>query len=138
MVDLLSIAEAIGSSGLAVIGYNAWVSKRTSRTAAKSELRNEKREPLVVTSMELGNATKVNDLLRAGLDALENQNRTAEEFFRATKGELEDKVESLTDENKRIRAVMITETLDHKELVQRLREEISALKIELRILKAKD
>jgi hypothetical protein len=134
-VDLVSIAGAVGSSGVAMLLYNFWSSKRLERSAKKAESRNERREPEIIKSLELGNAARVNELLRQGLDEVEESRKRQASEFREIKASLEDKVDSLTNENVRLRTDLLDERKESKIKVDELRDELIKLHMDMRKLK---
>jgi hypothetical protein len=136
-IDLVSIAGAVGSSGAAMLLYNFWSSKRLERSARKSETRNDRREPEILRSLELGNAARVNELLRQGLDEVEESRKRQATEFREIKASLEDKVLSLTNENTRLQSYLSEERQESKMKIDELREELVTIHIDMRKLKEK-
>jgi len=135
MIDLVGIASAVGSSGATVLLYNFWTSKRLEKTAKNADRRNERREPYILQSLELGNVARVNELLQHGLDEVEESKKRQASEFREVKTLLEDKISSLINENERLIVEHTTEKKKTEEKVHELQTELINLHFDLRKLK---
>lgn len=136
-LDLVSIAGAVGSSGAAMLLYNLWSSKRLERSAKKSEARNERREPEILRSLEVGNIARVNKILQDGIDEVEASRKRQATEFREIKASLDDRVISLTNENNRLRSDLADEKQEANRLISDLRDEIVHLHMDMRKIKEK-
>lgn len=135
MIDLVTISSAVGSSGAAMLIYNFWSSKRIERSAKKAENRNDRREPAILQSLELGNAARVNELLRQGIDEVEESRRRQATEFKEIRASLDDKVIALTNENARLKTDLLDEHKESKIKLDELKEEIVNLHMDMRKLK---
>lgn len=122
--DVIAVLSAIGSSGVSVIAWNFWNSHKIQKSAQKAEERNEKREPYIETSIQLGSAAKAMDILRKGMDELEDSKRRLREEFKEKQDCLEDKLESLTNENERLR----DEFFEQQAKIRSLNQELNKLR----------
>lgn len=135
-MDITNVLTSVISSGGALIVIaNLWMFKRSERSQKDAGKRISDREPLVLKGVELQNTGKVVQILQQGIDFLEDSNKRAAEEFRESHGRLEDTVESLKDENGRIRAVFSKDVEEYKNKVFDLMNEILRLQEEIRILK---
>jgi DNA anti-recombination protein RmuC len=75
----------------------------------------------------LDNAARVNELLRQGLDEVEDSRKRQTSEFREIKASLEDKVASLTNENTRLQADLLYERNESKHQMELLKQELAKL-----------
>lgn len=102
MLDVTPIVTAVASSGVVTGAITYVSSRRSDRLSRNVDERNESREPFVVTSIQIGNASKVIDLLRTGLDELEDSKQRLTRDLRESNTLLEERVQAVTNENKRL------------------------------------
>jgi hypothetical protein len=105
MSELLTLCEAVGG-GASVLIWNFWNSRRVERQANKVDKRNEAREPFLLDSIELSNVGKVTEIFRQGIEELEDSKQRLLEDKQEIQQRyemLEDKWESATNENRRLR-----------------------------------
>lgn len=110
MSTLLTVGEAIGGSGASMLVWNFWNSRRVEKSAKKAEKRNDVREPFVLDSIELSNVSKVTEIFRQGIEELEDSKQRLLEDKRDMQqnySALEDKMESSTNENRRLREELV-------------------------------
>jgi hypothetical protein len=134
-VDLLGIASAVGSSGVTVLLYNFWTSKRLEKSAKSAEDRNKVREPYVLESLQVGTATKINDLLQKGLDEMEERSKRQATEYKERVAELEDKISTLNNENNRVRTEWFNDRKDSENKIAELQTEIVNMQLENRRLR---
>lgn len=126
-VDIVTLAEALGSSGVSVLLWNLWNSKRIEKSARKAEARSEKREPLIEQSINLGNVVKVTELMRQGIQELEDSKQRLVDDMRSMQSKYEQKISDLISENERMkRDFSQQQTLD-KETIRELLSQIDRL-----------
>lgn len=120
LTELVTAGEVVGSSGATMLVWNLWNSHRIEKAAKKADKRNELREPLVQESLELGNAAKVADILRKGIEELEDSKRRMLEEMREKQAQQEDKIHGLINENSRLRNEVFEEQQEHKTAISDL------------------
>lgn len=103
MLDIVSVVSAIGGSGLLIVGRDVWLARKTVKNSEAAEHRNQAREPLIVESILLGNATKVGEIFQAGIAELEDAKKRAVEELQETRTRLEWRVTQLSQELERVR-----------------------------------
>lgn len=103
MLDIVSVASAIGGSGLLIVGRDIWLARRTVRSSESAEKRNQAREPLIVESIVLGNTTKVAEIFQAAIAELEDAKKRAVEELRDTRNKLETQLLEVNQELERVR-----------------------------------
>jgi myosin heavy subunit len=130
-VDIVTLAEALGSSGVSVLLWNLWNSKRIEKSARRAEERNEKREPLIEQSINLGNVVKVTELMRQGIQELEDSKQRLSDDMKTMQGRFEDRIIDLQNENDRIRREFLEQQTLDKETIKELLAEIELLKEKL-------
>ena len=128
MLNSTAVMTDIGSSGIAAAAVAYISSRKLSKVSQSAEERNESREPFVVTSIQIGNATKVIDLLRTGLDELEDSKQRITRDLRDMNTILEQKVQSVTNENKRLIEEMNHEKEESERMIEDLNARIAILK----------
>lgn len=126
-VDIVTLAEALGSSGLSVLLWNFWNSKRIEKSARRAEARNDKREPLIEQSINLGNVVKVTELMRQGIQELEDSKQRLSDDMKTMQGKFEDRIIDLTNENDRIRREFLAQQALDKETIKELLAQIDRL-----------
>lgn len=94
------------------------------KTSKRAEERNNRREPYIETSIQLGSAAKAMEILRQGMEELEDSKRRMREDMQDRQELLEDKIESLTNENERLR----TEFFEQQCAMRDLKQEINKLR----------
>lgn len=127
VVDIVTLAEALGSSGLSVLLWNFWNSKRIEKSARRAEARNDKREPLIEQSINLGNVVKVTELMRQGIQELEDSKQRLSDDMKTMQGKFEDRIIDLTNENDRIRREFLAQQALDKETIKELLAQIDRL-----------
>lgn len=127
-VDIVTLAEALGSSGLSVLLWNLWNSKRIEKSARKAEARNDKREPLIEQSINLGNVVKVTELMRQGIQELEDSKHRLSDDMKIMQGKFEDRIIDLTNENARIRREFLEQHTLDRDTIKELLSQIDKLK----------
>jgi hypothetical protein len=128
-VDIVTLAEALGSSGLSVLLWNFWNSKRIEKSARRAEARNDKREPLIEQSINLGNVVKVTELMRQGIQELEDSKHRLSDDMKTMQGRFEDRIVDLTNENSRIRREFLEQQSLDKKTIQELLTQIDQIEI---------
>jgi len=103
VIDVVSIASAVGGSGLLIVGRDIWLARRTVRSSESAEHRNQSREPLIVEQIALGNTAKVTEIFRAAIAELEDGKKRAVEEFRDTRNRLETQLSQVNQELERVR-----------------------------------
>jgi hypothetical protein len=126
-VDIVTLAEALGSSGLSVLLWNFWNSRRIEKSARKAEARSDKREPLIEQSINLGNVVKVTELMRQGIQELEDSKQRLSDDMKTMQGKFEDRIIDLTNENERIRREFFEQHAFDSETIKDLRAQIEKL-----------
>lgn len=126
-VDIVTLAEALGSSGLSVLLWNFWNSRRIEKSARRAEARSDKREPLIEQSINLGNVVKVTELMRQGIQELEDSKQRMSDDMKTMQARLEDRIIDLTNENERIRREFLEQQATDKETIRRLLAQVDKL-----------
>lgn len=98
MIDMVSVLSAVGGSGLLIVGRDVWLARKTVKSTEKAEERNSAREPLIVESILLGNATKVAELFQTTISELEDAKKRLTVEFKEAKENLEAQIKILTAE----------------------------------------
>jgi hypothetical protein len=126
-VDIVTLAEALGSSGVSVLLWNLWNSKRIEKSARRAEARNDKREPLIEQSINLGNVVKVTELMRQGIQELEDSKQRLSDDMKTMQSRYEVHILDLTNENDRIKREFLQQQTLDKETIRELLAQIDRL-----------
>jgi hypothetical protein len=126
-VDIVTLAEALGSSGVSVLLWNLWNSKRIEKSARRAEERNEKREPLIEQSINLGNVVKVTELMRQGIQELEDSKQRLSDDMKSMQAKFEVRISELLSENERIKREFSQQHTLDKETIRELLAQIDRL-----------
>lgn len=135
MLDVVSIASAVGTSGVAAILYNLWTTKRLEKNQKNTDKRNENREPLIVESLQLGNVSRVTELLRQGLDESEERRKRDASDFGSIKAAQDITMQNLKTENDTLRNEMYENRKASEEKIDALQKELIDLHMAMRKLK---